>query len=114
MDKELQEEKIRWVNAGLHIPTQSEMDEVVELAQTYNMYGDELGWMLTENILSSYPGIYVYVLARDCVVIYWAGDTRILALIRARTVEDLPELLVCSDLDIRVLAQKKLEALKAL
>lgn len=114
MDKELQEEKIRWINAGLRIPTQSQMDAVTELAGTFNMYGDELGWILTEQVLPSYPGIHVYVLARDCVVIYWAGDTRIRALIRARTVEDLPELLVCSDLDIRVLAQKKLEALKAL
>lgn len=111
-DEELQEEVTRWIAAGEHIPIQRELDEVAELAQTYSMYGDELGWELTEKILSSYPGIYVYVLARDCVVVYWAGDTRMHALIKACTVADLPGLMVCNDPQIRELAQKKFEALK--
>ncbi len=113
-DEELQEDITHWVETGQHIPTQEELDEVAELAQTYSMYGDELGWELTEKILSSHPGIYVYVFARDCVVVYWAGDTRIHALIKARTVADLPELMVCNDPQIRELAQKKFEALKSL
>ena len=113
-DEGLQEEITRWINTNDHIPTQGELDEVAELAQTYSMYGDEMGWKLTGTILLSYPGIHVYVLARDCVIIYWAGDVRIHALIKARTVEDLPELMVCSDPQIRMFAQKKFEALKVL
>ena len=113
-DEELQEEIACWVEAGKHIPTQSELDEVAELACTYSMYGDELGWKLTEKILSHHPGIHVYVLARDCVVVYWAGDIRMHSLIKARTVADLPGLMVCNDPQIRELAQKKFKALKGL
>jgi len=97
----------RWQKEGKHIPTQAEIDEVTNLLIECGP-GRDLADTLTEIHLPS--GVGVHRFSEDLTIVYWKGDPAAQALIAA-DIENLPELLTCTDPAIRQFAKQKLEIL---
>lgn len=96
-----------WKDAGRHIPTQEEIDTVAAMFEGHQERG---GISAVLKMINLPPGIAVSEMFEGFALVYWEGDPAAKAL-TAADIEDLPELLVCEDQEVRDMARQKFEFL---